>query len=358
MAPPPTPTRQREHLAALARRYPHAWQALERFRADKGRAGLPDWPDWCWVPMAGAYAVVSGGGQMKRSQAVDVSAVAALGAWRLGQGIYRFDPALYAPLIDTPIDRDIPHQVLYHLPEWCVYIETPGLSTPDSGIQLHGAYVHLEHDVARNGRPELRLLLDTDLMLLPLPLHLGDWPLAESLARVVDQAKANALTRGASMPDAGDLVGQTLTLAAPILSLTLYLCSQAAEIGDGLAKPAHAKAKQVKGGPRWFAAERPAVWDVGQRIGAALRRAYAAQETGQGGTHAGPRPHVRRAHWHTFRAGPRLDAQGQPIAAELRRSDLRWLPPIPVALDPLTDPASLPAVVHPVKAPPTPSAGG
>jgi len=57
---------------------------------------------------------------------------------------------------------------------------------------------------------------------------------------------------------------------------------------------------------------------------------------------------VRRAHWHTFRAGPRLDAQGQPIPAELRRSDLRWLPPIPVALDPLTDPASLPAVVHTV----------
>jgi hypothetical protein len=36
------------------------------------------------------------------------------------------------------------------------------------------------------------------------------------------------------------------------------------------------------------------------------------------------RPHIRRAHWHTFRRGPRDGEQTRVI---------RWLPPIPVNVD-------------------------
>lgn len=56
--PAPRPT---THISDVRRRYPHAFDQMREFRNAKGR-GLPDWPDWCWVPMAGGYAVVSGGG--------------------------------------------------------------------------------------------------------------------------------------------------------------------------------------------------------------------------------------------------------------------------------------------------------
>lgn len=79
-------------------------------------------------------------------------------------------------------------------------------------------------------------------------------------------------------------------------------------------------------------------WDVGLRIGAALRRAHDAESSeGAGsGTHARPRAHIRRAHWHTFWTGPR---DGDRVAR------VKWLPPIPVNVGD----SDLPATVVPVK---------
>lgn len=45
------------------KRFPSAWVQYDQFRQDRGQNGLPDWPDWCYCPMAGAYAILSGGGQ-------------------------------------------------------------------------------------------------------------------------------------------------------------------------------------------------------------------------------------------------------------------------------------------------------
>jgi len=82
------------------------------------------------------------------------------------------------------------------------------------------------------------------------------------------------------------------------------------------------------------------VWDVGTRLGAALRMAYQAAETGQGDPdpdtgRARPRAHIRRAHWHTFLAG-----------AERSERRVKWLPPIPVNLE---DVGTLPATVRKVR---------
>ncbi len=82
--------------------------------------------------------------------------------------------------------------------------------------------------------------------------------------------------------------------------------------------------------------------------GAALRRAYAQAETGSPaapGHSTGIRGHVRRAHWHTILSGPRI-ADGAAIAPEQRKRDLRWMPPIAVALDDLD---TLPATVRRVR---------
>lgn len=88
-------------------------------------------------------------------------------------------------------------------------------------------------------------------------------------------------------------------------------------------------------------------------MGAALRRAKSqqpdtpidAEGAGEGNPSAGhrsPRPHYRRAHWHSFWTGPR----GKP---EEREIILKWLPPIPVGIAELDDETETPVIIHPVK---------
>lgn len=338
------PCRPRDRLAAIARRYPDAWRAVDEFRADRGTGGLPDWPGWCFLPLAASYAVVSGGGsnRVPLDRAGDVGTLGALAAWRVTQGIYRFDPAVYAAIVETPVDGDVPHEILYRLPEWCVYVETPDMQV--AGDVVHGFFAHLEHDIA-TGRPELRLLIDADSMLLPIPVHLGPWSLEESLRRMVSTASAHAVELGMGEAPA-DLLPAIQARVGPMVSLLLYLCSQNAEIGDGKRMPANPEPKRTKRGWRLFPADRPTAWDVGVRLGAALRAAYRQAETGGDVGHAGPRPHIRRAHWHGFRSGPMKRADGSDIPAHERKYDLRWLPPIAVNLDGVE---GLPATVRPVR---------
>lgn len=338
-----TACRPRDHLAAAGRRFPGAWRGADVFRAGRG-VDLPEWPQWCFLPMAAAYAIVSGGGanRVRLDQAAEVGRLAALMAWRVTQGIYRFDTALFERIIETPIDGDLPHDVLFRLPEWCVYVETPGMQHRAGA--LHGFFAHLEWDVG-SGRTELRLLLDADTGLEPVMLHLGPWSLAESIRRAVDTASGIAQASG--MPGLPGGVGVAIRpTVEPLLSLLLYLCSENAEIGDGTTRPANPTPKRTKQGLRLFQAERPSTWDVGVRLGSALRRAYHAAETAGDGTHEGPRPHIRRAHWHGFRSGPMKRADGSTVPTGERAFALRWLPPIAVNLDNADD---LPATVRPVR---------
>ena len=119
--------RPEEHLRAVSKKYLLAWQQLAMFRAERGKDDLPAWPDWCYCPVAGAYAIISSGGALPPGAAADIAAVAGLGAWRATQTLYRFDPAFAAALVDTPVSR-LPVEEFYRLPEWCVYIEAPDLA--------------------------------------------------------------------------------------------------------------------------------------------------------------------------------------------------------------------------------------
>lgn len=56
--------RPEEHLRAVSKKYLLAWQQLAMFRAERGKDDLPAWPDWCYCPVAGAYAIVSSGGAL------------------------------------------------------------------------------------------------------------------------------------------------------------------------------------------------------------------------------------------------------------------------------------------------------
>ena len=324
-----------QHLHAAGQMYPGAWKQSDDFRAGRG-VDLPDWPDWCYLPLAASYAIVSadaGVDRLSPELISDVARLNALSTWRLGQGIYRFDPSLYSALINTPVSGDLPCDVLYHLPEWCIYIEL--IDYEWQGDRVHGVFIHLEWD-ANSGRHELRLLIDAENDLFPVPIHLGKHSLPDAIDEALNVSRTWAATMGMTLPDGTKTILHELL--EPIMALLLYLCTEAADYGDG-DPPANPRPKKTKRGWRMFPAEKPKQWDVGQRMGAALRRAYQQEQTGSGATHAGTRAHIRRAHWHSYWTGPRDGEQTIKI---------RWLPPIEVAMDD-TDPDAMPAVVRPVK---------
>jgi hypothetical protein len=72
------------------------------------------------------YIVAEGRASLPLERAFDPMILAALCAWRMGKGVYRFDPDLLQELWETPVTGEIPGEILLHLPEWCVYLELPG----------------------------------------------------------------------------------------------------------------------------------------------------------------------------------------------------------------------------------------
>jgi len=102
--------------------------------ADRGTK-LPDWPAWCYCPLAGAYAVASGGGPntVDAEGASDIARLGAVAAWRHTRGVYMVDHDLLTALLDTPIER-VPPSVLEALPDWCVYVALPGRPAATAGV--------------------------------------------------------------------------------------------------------------------------------------------------------------------------------------------------------------------------------
>lgn len=314
--------RPRQHLREAGKQYPQAWKQIDIMREGKGK-DLPDWPNWCFLPMAGFYSIVSASNH--QGLIADLAKLSALGAWRVTQGIYRYDTIMLDTIWNTPVNGDIPHDILYHLPEWCVYIETPGKEM--MGSELHGFWAHLEHDI-NQGHTELRLLFDTDGMLIPVPLHIGQHGLKESVDLAVDTSKTHAASVGMTLPNG--ISKEISSAIEPAVSLVLYLCTKNAEI-QGQGKPRNPKPKKTKKGWRLFPASKPKAWDVGVRTGAALRNAYHAQETEQTGTGSAKRPHIRRAHWHTYWKG----------AGDEKQATLKWIAPISVNIDSNELPATI-----------------
>ncbi|MFA5353787.1 MAG: hypothetical protein WC291_06125, partial [Thermodesulfovibrionales bacterium] len=266
-------SRPQKQLIEIARKYPSAWRLVDQMRSQRG-ISLPDWPSWCFLPMAGTYSAVTAQHGIPRIGPAhldligDVSALSALAAWRVTQGIYRFDETLYAEVVETSLAGDLPCEVFQRLPEWCVYIETPGLSAGTDII--YGAFAYLEWDVAEQ-RIELRLLFDTDSGLVPFPIHLGPWSLSEAVERFIEEAgrRANEVNVHARVPVKA-FQGYVMA-AESVMALLLYLCSVNGEIGDGARRPFIPQPVKTKKGMRLFVPEREMVWDVGLRLGAALQ---------------------------------------------------------------------------------------
>lgn len=259
-------------------------------------------------------------------------------SWRMTQGIYRIDPDIYCDLISTPFSGDIPVDVLLRMPEWCIFVDADYYqythSQEDRIIQIAGFWARIAF---KDGIPNLVVgPCLKDEFGANFFAH-GQLPLKGTIKEAVASLEERVIEKVEI-----DLV---VTFFGKMLNVLLYICSQNADITGKHGAPCNPQPVKTKHGLKLFPPTEPRVWDVGVRMGAALRAAYAKADSEAIGTHAAPRPHIRRAHWHGFRSGPKVDSEGVVIPTEKRKFELRWLPPIPVAM---TD-ELLPSVIRPVQ---------
>ncbi len=274
----PSVTRVDALLAEFRRGYPDALAVCGGLVERRGEPGL-DWPDWCWLPMAGTVAYLTSHGVQNERLGPDIGRVAALTQWRLGRGVYRIDPevagasagalwhsagggaAQWQQALLPPVDT------WTRLPEWCCYVELPAQEYDRLGgaFRFLGSFVHLEFDT-HSGRPELRLVLDTDGTwegLLPIPVYL-DRP---TLGAAINDMSANADAAATGLIGANVRSVQAASdgtqlkgLAAwMVLPLVLSLVDPAVRIVGDVGPPA------ISRGGRWLPAPSTRLCQVSYR---------------------------------------------------------------------------------------------
>lgn len=159
-----------------------------------------------------------------------------------------------------------------------------------------------------------------DNELLGIPLHIGKWTITEAVDRAVGVAKKTGAKIGHNSDELDDsFVSEQAKQLYPLISLLLYVCSDGVEYRASNQPSNPAPKRTRRHGWRLFPAPHPRVWNLGDKTGEALESALSASKV-QEGERKAVRPHIRRAHWHTFYAGPR--------DAEEREVRVKWIPPL------------------------------
>lgn len=306
----------------IGKRYPDVWRKADFMRSMKG-SELPEWNGDVFLPQAAWIDIgkeILGKPVLSADDILFIQIVAAAAAWRPAQDIVRYDPDVYQSLVEMPLEGTLPSQILTHLPAWSVYVDTP------AGIELHGetwrGFFALPSYDARENIHILRLIFLKDnfgYFIKDIPL--GDWNLPQALELLSKKARTVKDVIAVNMPviDSDDCSG-----ISQAINLLIYLCSYGLidKEGAGLELAHYPAPQKVKTGWRLFPPNNPRVVTLGTSFGDKIRSA--GHTTTVQGTHQGLRPHIRRAHWHSFWTGSRSDPN--------RKLVPRWLPPIPVAM--------------------------
>jgi hypothetical protein len=317
-----------EHLIAmLNKRFPKLWQDIDACRAEQSRS----WPGWCFVrrdelaDIMESYLSPPSNDDQRMKHLARIRLATILAPWRVSKTVYRFDPDIYHALIRTSLRGNLPVELLFRLPEWAVYIETPGLETYFGTSQ--GFVASLNYSPRIDGQVTLSLLSfdGDDFMIEWLYVKDGitiEQSLAQSLERwhtMVGGMKLSRREEELSLKDVTSHVSQ-------ILNLLLYICQVNSEYrdvrsADGSNRlPGNPLPKKTKRGLRYFPPDNPTVWECGMRQGAELRRAISELSQSGLGTHSGPVPHTRVAHWQTYIVG-----EGSRKDPSRGRRVLKWI---------------------------------
>ena len=376
----------------------YEWFDMELFktvtdvRANPEKYGLPAPSDpHCYVSTSAVGGLMKSFIEEDRQAGVDrpycwpqVQALTALTTWKATKGVYVFDPTLIEELRNSSASEKIPSEVLFRMPEWCVYVACPGTNIMQ-GVVIHGFYAHLDKP-AGDAPWSLCFVLDLDTA-KSSPLFISSMVLADVMA--LRQLRILAHKKGSDIGDptlcgemkvclhptgiqlTGDSVEDVLSsqlkqnLAAQqhddfqseavrtiaksalevvdeankqkaidmhksmvqdLLSMVLYLCTDAPDI-NVLENPLSVETVPTPTGNAKLLDIHPKLHHVGFKIGAAIRAHHAERQKSSGASSGtSVAPHIRRAHWHTFWQGKRTEPTE-------RRVVIRWLPPISVNAD-------------------------
>lgn len=335
---------------------------------------------WCYIPI-GAYAsevqveVDRYKGKNKTEYHVQLYKMnqmrSAVVPWYAGgKGIYRFDPSFFEEVLQTDI-KTITSESVLRLPEWSCYVPFPQkLMVHD--VPIYGLFVFADKDL-RDNVPELRLtfIMGWDHNENLKDLHFNCPYLELSLYVHVQQNNESNIYSAINFVSDDDVhnrealglreaakvlfnsedeeqIRQTLRYLLQIgTSIAMVLCANNIDI-----KPLNTEAaSQVKRTGTHtntpddrLSPESPRKWEVGERLGAAIRAwktETAAQSSedplGSGKTGTQKRPHLRRAHFHSFWIGPRK--------SDKREKILHWIPPTFIN----DSGEDMPIIIHPVK---------
>lgn len=296
-------------LAEINKRFPSLWKEVDACRAKRSRS----WPGWCFIPKSELETIFTPHlpTRINDDQQIEIYYLIRLATvlipWRVSRNVYRFDPDIYQALIDTSLKGKLPVELLMKLPEWTVYLETPGLVHPTGG-DVEGVAVSLnftwENDIVlffipfcRNKRFVRAFILREDCFI--------EAAIQEVVERYHDMIGDMNLSKHKKRLDLED----EISFASKVVNLVLYICQTNSEYrdircADGSDRiPANPSPKKTKKGFRFFPPKKPTAWECGFRQGSEIRRALSEQSEYQGGTHRSPIPHTRAAHWHTYIVG-------------------------------------------------------
>jgi hypothetical protein len=326
---------------SIISQYPKSLEVADMFCKDRSLyEGENPCPDWCAMPSSimaslDADSIKKQAAVFEHYQNNPLFDLTAAILWSRNKMIYRFDSTLEKTLATQSIEGNIPTEALNYLPYPCVYIERD--MNVGGYYDSKGFFAWLDwNDSASEKLLRLHFLCANNICIQAIVPIIGN-TIQNSLLRV-----SNKTTRGRNS-FTPEIMGQSQVLKAyaECVNLLLYLCSENPDMPDD-AELRSRRSRDYHGNPK-----RSAAWDVGIRIGAALRKIAVPSYKSDNYNDEEPasntkektskRPHMRRAHWHSYWIGKRNSPS--------RKLILRWLPPTGVNLDE----KGLPTVISPVK---------
>lgn len=305
------------HLKDVMNTYP-TMSSWARFCIEnKGLKDMPDWPSWCFLPSSLWAALVWRQNSSPESSDFDFfeegGFLSVISAWRYSKGIYRLDASLLSALTETDIAEELPSELFQRMPEWSIYVESPGL--PWAGTPINGFWASLDWDYTSNNQ-YLWFVLNSDRGLLPFCIEVGVKSIEELMRKAMALMYEKIKSSHYNVTE--ESVRQNFQELRSLISIVLYLCSSEPDI-DPMLMPKMACRESLfregKKGSYLFTPEKPRVFHVGNTLGAKLR---STESLASGRT---VKTHLRRAHWHGFWKGPR---SGE------RKFIYRWIPPVVV----------------------------
>lgn len=307
--------RLNQYAQDLRQRYPHAYRQMPDLHQRRPH------PPETFVPLADLAAVVAQTHDLLDPLVqADLLSLMTVGTWRVTRGVYRLDETVLDALWnETAPPDELPLEQLRYLPEWSVYVPLPGRVTAE-GWPIHGVFA----------------MFTPEQVLLTVDLTSGS--LAHESIVIGTKSLAEAVQQDAQDTPAGMRVGHAGFLGN-VLNVLLYLCTVDVDLPSRPVRPTRLGRKRGGG-----LAQQVTTWEVGVRLGAALRKAQSEGRADPDSAYprgTAVRPHIRRAHFHHFRTGALALGEARPLR-------LRWLPPIPVKVE--WGEGDLPVVVRPVQA--------